>query len=105
MISSHRSGRCRAHDVRCSAQSSACWAAACLATCSVCLAARHWWPCAPWVAVTAIAPRAVRRVVWAPSRATFSTSMAQAVAGGRWPFAGRRDAATRMWIVPGATGG
>ena len=45
------------------------------------------------VAVTAIAPRAVRRVVWAPSRATFSTSMAQAVAGGRWPFAGRRDAA------------
>ena len=41
MISSHKSGRCRAHDVRCSAQSSACWAAACLATCSVCLAARH----------------------------------------------------------------
>ena len=28
------------------------------------------------VAVTAMAPRAVRRVVWAPSRATFSTSMA-----------------------------
>ena len=24
--------------------------------------------------------------------------MAQAEAGGRWPFAGRRDAATRMWI-------
>ena len=28
------------------------------------------------VAVTAMAPRAVRRVVWAPSRATFSTSIA-----------------------------
>eukprot|EP00964_Phaeocystis_antarctica_P126470 scaffold90158_cov29-Phaeocystis_antarctica.AAC.3 len=52
-----------------------------------------------------MAPRAVRRVDWAPSCATCSTSMAQAEAGGRWPFAGRRDAATRMWIVPGATGG
>ena len=34
------------------------------------------------VAVTAMAPRAVRSVVWAPSRATFSTSMAQAFFGG-----------------------
>eukprot|EP00964_Phaeocystis_antarctica_P089700 scaffold57288_cov55-Phaeocystis_antarctica.AAC.1 len=52
-----------------------------------------------------MAPRAVKRVVWVPSRATFSTSMAQAEAGGRWPFAGWRDAATRMRIVPGGTGG
>eukprot|EP00964_Phaeocystis_antarctica_P098710 scaffold64687_cov74-Phaeocystis_antarctica.AAC.1 len=52
-----------------------------------------------------MAPRAVRRVVWVPFRATFSTSMAQAVAGGRRPFAGWRDAATRMRIVPGGTGG
>ena len=61
-----------------SAQSSACWAAPCLATCLVCLAARHGQPRAPWVAVTAMAPRAVRRVVWVPSCATSSTSMAQA---------------------------
>ena len=33
------------------------------------------------------------RRLGAPSRATFSTSMAQAVAGGRWPSAGWRDAA------------
>ena len=46
----------------------------------------------------------VRRV-WVPSCATSSTSMAQAEAGGRWPFAGWRDAATRMWIVPGARAG
>eukprot|EP00964_Phaeocystis_antarctica_P115642 scaffold79619_cov54-Phaeocystis_antarctica.AAC.1 len=57
-----------------------------LATCLVCLAARHVRPWAPWVAVTAMAPRAVRRVVWVPSRATFSTSMAQAVAGGTGPL-------------------
>ena len=69
------------------------------------MGARHARPGAPWVAVAAMAPRAVRRVVWVPSRATFSTSMAQAVAGGRWPFAGWRDAATRMRIVPGGTGG
>eukprot|EP00964_Phaeocystis_antarctica_P028641 scaffold16163_cov49-Phaeocystis_antarctica.AAC.1 len=66
-IGSHRSGRCWAHDARCSAQSSAWWAAACKATCLVCLGARHARPGAPWVAVAAMAPRAVRRVVWVPS--------------------------------------
>ena len=89
MIGSQRSGRRAACDMRCSAQSSACSAAPCLATCVVCLAARHGQPRVPWVAVTAMAPRAVRRGVWVPSRATSSTSMAQAEAGGRWLFAGR----------------
>eukprot|EP00964_Phaeocystis_antarctica_P051570 scaffold30096_cov69-Phaeocystis_antarctica.AAC.1 len=50
-IGSHRSGRCWAHDARCSAQSSAWWAVACKATCLVCLGARHARPGAPWVAV------------------------------------------------------
>ena len=36
----------------------------------VCLAARHGQPRVPWVAVTAMAPRAVRRVVWVPACAT-----------------------------------
>ena len=53
-IGSHRSGRCWAHDARCSAQSSAWWAAACKATCLVCLGARHARPGAPWVAVAAM---------------------------------------------------
>eukprot|EP00964_Phaeocystis_antarctica_P081971 scaffold51340_cov64-Phaeocystis_antarctica.AAC.2 len=44
-----------------------------------------------------MAPRAVRRVVWVPSRATFSTSMAQAVAGGHRPFAGWRDVDRARW--------